>query len=357
MRHRILSIAVAACLLLAACSADPPTDTGPATSEPTTTDGAVTMANVAFAPASLTVTVGSKVTWTNDDTVPHTVSFSGGGPGSSEIIEPGQTFEATFEEPGTFEYTCTLHPGMAGTVEVIGDEAAASSPPNAAAPEGSDPPDDGNHGGTMVDVRLPGAGSAGVDIALGEWALVPSVREAPPGTITFRFRNQGTVAHGLRIRTAGSGKNRSEWRAEAIGPGETALLTVDLGAGAYEIDCPVEDAHGEHDQLGMEMAFSVHEGAAALAPLAGAAPGGEASGNGVTIAGFAFSPTQISVAVGSTVTWHNADPTPHTATGEGFDTGVIEQGAGGAVTFDQPGAYEYFCSIHPEMRGLVTVGS
>ena len=81
----------------------------------------------------------------------------------------------------------------------------------------------------------------------GSGLSCPRPQEAPPGTITFRFQNQGTVPHALRIRTPGSGGDRLEWHAEAVGPGESGLLVADLAPGTYEIDCPVEDGHGEHD--------------------------------------------------------------------------------------------------------------
>jgi plastocyanin len=188
--------------------------------------------------------------------------------------------------------------------------------------------------------------------------LVPSAAEARPGTITFRFRNLGTVDHALRIRTSGSGRDRLEWRAEAIGPGETGLLVADLAPGTYDIDCPIEDAHGEHDQLGMETTFTVHDGAADLAPLPGATEGGlesEASDSAVFISGFAFEPTDLRVNVGTTVTWTNNDPTPHTVTGKGFDTGPLDQNVSGTVTFESAGTFDYSCAIHPNMQGRVVV--
>lgn len=206
--------------------------------------------------------------------------------------------------------------------------------------------------------QLPGAGTPGVDIAQGEWALVPSAAEAPPGTITFRFRNLGTVPHALRIRTPGSGSDRLEWRAEAVAPGESGLLVVDLAPGTYEVDCPIEDAHGEHDELGMEMLFTVREDAAQLAPLPGtiSAPSGpEGAGSAVAIAAFAFDPAELTVSVGTTVSWSNSDPTPHTVTGDGFNVGTLEPGAAGSMTFDTAGTFEYFCAIHPTMRGRVVV--
>src|SRR5918999_1317660 len=73
---------------------------------------------VAFEPAEVTIGVGETVTWTNNDSVPHDVtadSFSSGEPGG---MAPGDTFEHTFEEAGTFDYTCTVHPGMDGSVVV-----------------------------------------------------------------------------------------------------------------------------------------------------------------------------------------------------------------------------------------------
>ena len=73
---------------------------------------------IAFQPAEVTVGVGDTVTWTNNDSVGHAVtadSFSSGEPGG---MAPGDTFEHTFQEAGTFDYVCTVHPGMEGTVVV-----------------------------------------------------------------------------------------------------------------------------------------------------------------------------------------------------------------------------------------------
>ena len=78
----------------------------------------VSMEGIAFVPAEVTVSVGGTVTWTNNDSVAHDVtadSFSSGEPGG---MAPGDTFEHTFEEAGNFDYVCTVHPGMEGTVTV-----------------------------------------------------------------------------------------------------------------------------------------------------------------------------------------------------------------------------------------------
>ena len=73
---------------------------------------------IAFNPAEVSVAVGDTVTWTNNDSVGHDVtadSFSSGDPGG---MAPGDTFEQTFDEAGTFDYVCTVHPGMEGSVVV-----------------------------------------------------------------------------------------------------------------------------------------------------------------------------------------------------------------------------------------------
>lgn len=79
----------------------------------------VKIANLAFEPATLSTEAGATVTWTNDDTVPHTVT-SDDGAFDSGIFDPGASFSWTFAGPGTFAYNCQLHPTMEGAVEVSG---------------------------------------------------------------------------------------------------------------------------------------------------------------------------------------------------------------------------------------------
>ena len=71
----------------------------------------------AFRPASLTITVGQRVTFQNDDDEAHTVtatdkSFDSAG------LDSGQTWTHTFERPGTYTYFCALHPYMKGKIVV-----------------------------------------------------------------------------------------------------------------------------------------------------------------------------------------------------------------------------------------------
>lgn len=87
------------------------------------------------------------------------------------------------------------------------------------------------------------------------------------------------------------------------------------------------------------------------APLAVAS-----GGSTVTMADFSYSPATITVSPGDTVTWTNAGPAePHTATGDGFDTGEVAVGSSGSATFAQPGTFPYVCTLHPQMTGTVEV--
>jgi plastocyanin len=87
------------------------------TEEPETRPGEVTISDFAFAPATLEVSTGTEVSWTNADPTDHTVTAFDGGFGS-EALSDGATFSHTFSEPGTYPYRCAIHPDMEGKVKV-----------------------------------------------------------------------------------------------------------------------------------------------------------------------------------------------------------------------------------------------
>jgi plastocyanin len=77
-----------------------------------------------------------------------------------------------------------------------------------------------------------------------------------------------------------------------------------------------------------------------------------------TIQDYAFTPADITVAAGDTVTWTNGDKAPHTVTSTGggpLDSPNLQQGDSWSFTFTQPGAYPFYCAVHPDMKGTVTV--
>jgi plastocyanin len=120
MRIRFL-LAVSLLALSAACSNSPsmPTPTTPPGSGTAVSivSGAATLTTTAYTPNPITVAVGGTVTWMNNDSIAHT-STANGGTWNSGTMAPGASFSTTFSSAGTFQYHCTIHPGMVGTVTV-----------------------------------------------------------------------------------------------------------------------------------------------------------------------------------------------------------------------------------------------
>jgi len=76
----------------------------------------VTIDNFTFAPAELSVKVGTTVTWTNHDDIPHTVVSA--GKFRSKAMDTDNSFSFTFTAAGEYKYFCSLHPHMTGTIKV-----------------------------------------------------------------------------------------------------------------------------------------------------------------------------------------------------------------------------------------------
>jgi plastocyanin len=94
-----------------------------------------------------------------------------------------------------------------------------------------------------------------------------------------------------------------------------------------------------------------------MAPASASPEGSAAAGQAVTIQDFKFSPDAITVPVGATVTWTNADSTQHTVTADdgSFDSGPLDSGATFSQTFATAGTFTYHCNIHSNMTATVTV--
>lgn len=88
-------------------------------STPSSLSYQVSIANFAFSPSAISVKKGTKVTWTNNDSTAHTVTESDGKTGpDSQLINPGSSYSFTYSSTGTFNYHCTIHSTMTGTVTV-----------------------------------------------------------------------------------------------------------------------------------------------------------------------------------------------------------------------------------------------
>ena len=75
--------------------------------------------DLTFQPATIEVDAGASVTWTNEDSVPHTVTARTAD-FDSGVMQEGDSFSLVFDEPGTFDYFCAIHPSMTGRVTVSG---------------------------------------------------------------------------------------------------------------------------------------------------------------------------------------------------------------------------------------------
>lgn len=135
------------------------------------------------------------------------------------------------------------------------------------------------------------------------------------------------------------------------GENQGALLRIDLSVGR-----PISLA-----EVGV-LAPSCMGGPGAAAMVASPTSAPPVSGAAaeealVTINDFAFTPLELVVAPGTTVTWSNLEWAPHTATADDgtFDSSRLDQGENFGHTFTEPGRYAYYCAFHPGMVGTIVV--
>ena len=88
-----------------------------ANDQPSAANAEVKIDNFSFAPGTLTVAVGTTVTWTNRDDIPHTV-VSTDGVFKSKVRDTDEKFSYTFSTAGTYPYYCSVHPKMTGKIVV-----------------------------------------------------------------------------------------------------------------------------------------------------------------------------------------------------------------------------------------------
>jgi plastocyanin len=95
---------------LAACGSTDKKSASPASA-------AIAIRDYKFAPATLTVKAGARVTWTNSDTAPHTATAA--GTFDTGTLKQGASKTLVLSKPGSYSYVCAFHPFMKGTVEVV----------------------------------------------------------------------------------------------------------------------------------------------------------------------------------------------------------------------------------------------
>jgi plastocyanin len=116
----LVALAAAGCGGNSNSSSSSGSSSTPASSSSASSSGgvAIKMQNIAFDPKDVTVKVGQKITWTNDDSVAHNVTAQSGASFKSSDFSNGGTFSFTPTKAGTIKYVCTIHPGMTATLTV-----------------------------------------------------------------------------------------------------------------------------------------------------------------------------------------------------------------------------------------------
>lgn len=179
----------------------------------------VQIVNMAFAPATARVATGQSVTWSNDDTVPHTVTADDGR-FDSGILDPGDRFSWTFDAPGAIAYHCALHPGMEGDVVVSGDgpvQRTGDAPATADTATGDAAPSDAVTGNTTS----PEAGRVdAAAVAIVDLAFEPPLVTVAAGTEVV-WTNTGQIPHTVTGDDFDSGvlENSQEFRRVFADPG------------------------------------------------------------------------------------------------------------------------------------------
>jgi plastocyanin len=107
----VMPVLIAMLLLFAGSSSVKAND------QPSAANVAVKIDNFVFGPQAITVPVGTTVTWTNSDDIPHT-AVSTDGLFKSKVMDTDEKFSYTFTKAGTYSYFCSVHPKMTGQIVV-----------------------------------------------------------------------------------------------------------------------------------------------------------------------------------------------------------------------------------------------
>jgi plastocyanin len=301
-----------------------------------------------FHPATITVNAGTTVTWSNHDDSDESVTAVDGSFDSGNI-STGYEYMHTFLRPGTYTYYSRAHPSMRGEVVVSSTSAYPNATSNAT-------------GGGQVAMNV--TGSTIIELAAKNIAFDKKTITVPAGAkVTVNFDNQDSgIPHNFAVYET-SAAQKPIFKGEIItGPKKTTYtFTAPSKPGTYFFRCDVHPTQ-------MTGQFIVASSSSqSTSPQVGV-PSKNATGQNATkgmgsipnlveIEKYTFNPLTITVPAGTTVIWRNLDPVPHTVTSaEGkFDSGNITSGESYSHVFKDPGSYDYYCRIHPYMKGKVIV--
>ncbi len=300
-----------------------------------------------YAPDSVTVVIGvnNTVTWTNNDgSTHHTVTSSSVPTGASTFnsgdMAGGATFTYNFTTPGTYQYLCSYHSWMTGTIVVVGGSGASgvavSIPAGAGSPNGA-----------------PGYSPDKITVVIGV-----------NNTVTWT-NNDGSTHHTVTSSSVPTGA--SSFNSGDLAGGATFTYTF-TAPGTYQYLCSYHSwmtgtvvvVAGSGSTSSSSTSSSSTRSSAPANGLPVSMPNGAGNPNGAP----GYAPDNITVVIGvnATVTWTNNDVSHHTVTSSSvpqgatsFNSGDMAPGATFTYTFTVPGTYHYVCNYHTWMTGTVTV--
>jgi plastocyanin len=283
--------------------------------------GAAKIVDFDYSPGRLTVEAGTKVTWTNTGSRPHTATDRG-GTFDTKPIAPKASAEVTLSTPGTYFYFCRINPAKMNGVLVV---KPGPDEPQAVRVQAVDP----GFTGDRLRFDLPE-----LTVAAGTTLLVANVG-GKPHSLTA---DNGAFDTGIVDPGAQGGRFA----------GHNASVTLNQ-AGTFKFHCEIHPA-------AMKGTVTVTGEAAAAGPAAASAGPRKVDVGAVD---FGFEPGNASVAADGKVAVTNKGQAPHTLTFDDvqLDTGTIAPGATADLTApDAPGSYSYRCTVHPaRMRGVLVV--
>lgn len=296
----------------------------------------------------LSVAPGSTVTWVNEDDDSHRITSDKGASVEfdSGVLEPGDRFTHTFSSAGDVTYHDASHAKDAsyfGMVMVQPDASRTSTTNLSATPALFT-------GGNTAAQPAAFTTAAASDLPTHVEVEIHNKNEFRPATVTIA--KGGTVEwyndhSDIHTATGAGGIDSGD-----LDRDERYSKTFKT-PGTYDYVCIYHER--------MQATVKVADANGNVPPPANGGGGGTPPppGNGgeqvaVSI-GKSFSPAKVTVPAGSVVTWNNNDSAPHTATGTGFDTGMLTTGQKKGIPFNTPGTFNYVCDYHSNMTGTVTV--
>lgn len=284
-----------------------------------------------YVPASTSIPAGTTVRWVNASSAPHTVTGFGVDSG---IIPVGGQFTYTFSRPGTYTYSCMLHPGMTGVIVVYAATAGGPVPPPPPVPTPKPAP-------TPPPPPPPAPGVAAVTMTQGaDFAFSPATLTVPLGT-TVRWTNATSAPHTVTAASFDSG---------TIPSGGTYSHTF-TQAGTFSYHCAFHP----------NMTGTIIVSGTATPPPSATPPPVSATTQVMLVkddGDYSFAPAALSIKVGTVVTWLNTTGDTLTIDGASFHSAPIaREGGTWSHLFTAPGTYTYSSSLRPEMSGTIIVSA